>query len=91
MTVYLIHFAHKYKHAGHYLGSTKNLEARLAQHRSGQGARLMEVVTQAGISWQVARIWQGGRNKERQLKRWRNGGRLCPICKAEHIAKKMFG
>ncbi len=90
---YLIHFDRRYKHAGHYLGSTANLEARLEQHRKGTkagGARLMEVVNLAGIPWRLARTWEGGREVEGRLKRWGNGCRLCPICKAETIAQRMF-
>ena len=41
---YLIHFNQRYRHAGHYTGSSRDLAARLADHASGRGARLMEVV-----------------------------------------------
>jgi predicted GIY-YIG superfamily endonuclease len=83
--VYLIHFEWAYRHARHYLGTTTNLEQRLQQHRRGRaygGARLMEVVMEAGIPWRVVRTWEGGRELELQLKAWNNGGRLCPVCKA---------
>jgi predicted GIY-YIG superfamily endonuclease len=80
MTVYLLHFERKYQHAGHYLGYTHDLEARLKQHQAGQGARLMEVVTQAGIPWKVARTWDGGWGLEKYLKRQKNSPRLCPFC-----------
>src|SRR5262249_60539998 len=56
-TVYLIHFNQKYHHAGHYIGLTDDLDARLECHTSGNGARLMEVITSAGITWQLARTW----------------------------------
>ena len=91
--VYLIHFDVPYYHARHYLGTTYNLEARLRQHMAGcrsGGARLMEVITQAGISWRVACTWSGGRDLERQLKAWHNHTRLCPICQAERIAEEVF-
>lgn len=84
--VYLIHFERPYYHARHYLGTTNDLEHRLQQHAKGTrsgGARLMEVVTQAGIAWWVARTWIGGRELERQLKSWKSGCRLCPLCSAE--------
>jgi predicted GIY-YIG superfamily endonuclease len=93
MTVYLLHFLTPYKHAKHYLGSTSDLEIRLAQHRSGHGARLVEVITQAGIDFTLARTWAGGRDIERQLreaprakragKRQKNSPRLCPICHSQ--------
>lgn len=55
--VYLIHMKQPYFHARHYLGSTACLESRLQVHRSGHGARLLQVVNDAGIEWEVARLW----------------------------------
>ena len=81
--VYLLHFDTRYKHAGHYLGSTCDLEARLALHAAGRGARLLHVVQAAGITWRLARTWPGGKAKERQLKKQRGASRSCPICKEE--------
>jgi hypothetical protein len=79
-TVYLIHFDIAYKHARHYLGWTLDLLARLQAHRDGRGARLMEVITGAGITWQLARTWPGGRDRERAIKNRHEAPRLCPIC-----------
>ncbi|RVX43346.1 hypothetical protein EDD27_6027 [Nonomuraea polychroma] len=80
-TVYLLHFDRPYKHARHYIGWTPgDLNRRLHQHRNGSGARLMEVVTAAGIGFVVARIWDGGRNLERSLKRRGGASRSCPLC-----------
>ena len=80
-TVYLIHFESRLKHAGHYLGFCNDLARRTAQHRSGNGARLMEVVASAGIAWKVVRTWAGDRRFERTLKRRKNTPRrLCPVC-----------
>ena len=79
-SVYLLHFDHPYKHARHYLGYAVDLEARLAQHRNGNGARLLQVVAQAGIGWTLVRTWPGGRVVERQLKRQKNSPRFCPVC-----------
>lgn len=81
MTVYLLHFDRRYAHAGHYIGSTSNLERRIHQHRKGRGARLLEVVSQAGIDFTVSRTWEGDRKKERQLKNRGGASRLCPLCK----------
>ena len=79
-TCYLIHFDRRYEHAGHYLGWTPDLDKRLAAHREGRGARLMEVITAAGIGWHVARTWTGGRTLERALKDQHAAPRLCPDC-----------
>lgn len=88
--VYLIHFHEPYKHARHYLGSAVNLETRLACHQHGNGARLMEVISEAGISWSVARIWRCdspelARTLESRLKHRHEGPRLCPVCRGEPL------
>lgn len=80
-TVYLLHFTERYRHAGHYLGSINDLPARLAEHNQGRGARRLAVVKAAGISWQLARTWDGGREQEQKLKKRKSGVRLCPLCK----------
>ncbi|SRR5579871_358453 len=81
--IYLLHFDRPLAHASHYLGYTKDgqsLEARLEQHRSGRGARLMAVIKEAGIGFTLVRTWEGGRTEERLLKKLKCGPRLCPIC-----------
>ena len=83
MTVYLLHFSQPFHHARHYLGSTDDLDNRLQEHRTGQGARLTQVIHNAGISFILARTWEGGRDLERKLKRWHKSPDLCPICKAQ--------
>ena len=61
-TIYLIHFDEKLSHAQHYLGYTGgDLEARLERHRNGNGARLMQVIEERGITWRLVRTWSGGR------------------------------
>ena len=90
MTVYLLHFQKPYKHARHYLGFTDDLEQRLAAHRAGNGARLVEVITQAGIEFKLARTWNGGRDLERRLKKWHGGNRLCPLCDATALRRANF-
>lgn len=79
--VYLLHFDKPYKHAAHYRGWTVNLSARLELHAAGRGARLLQVITEAGIGWTLARTWPGDRARERQLKRQGGAARQCPICR----------
>src|SRR5436305_13660221 len=81
-TIYLIHFDEKLAHAQHYLGWTTNLDKRLEAHRSGNGGALMAAVTQAGIGWRVVRTWNGTRDDERRLKRWKKIREACPDCSA---------
>lgn len=80
--VYLIHFNRPYKHARHYLGYADNLDGRIKHHREGNGANFMRVVTEAGISWDVSRVWEGeGRDFERKLKNGHNVAHYCPVCR----------
>jgi hypothetical protein len=58
---------------------------RLGEHQQGRGARLVEVITQAGISFRLARTWPGvTRARERQLKAQGGASRRCPICLHQH-------
>jgi predicted GIY-YIG superfamily endonuclease len=79
-TVYLIHFNEPYKHARHYIGWALNVKRRLAEHAAGRGANLLAVVRDAGIGWQLARMWPGTRTRERQIKRQGGASRYCPLC-----------
>lgn len=88
MTVYLLHFdvpigdpSNSHGMAQHYMGCSDNLEERLKAHRHGYGAAIMAAVSRAGIDWQLARTWDGGRDLERQLKRRKNARFLCPLCR----------
>ena len=82
-SVYLIHFSEPFGHARHYIGWAKHLELRLNHHRNGNGANLLAKVNEAGITWEVTRVWQDvDRNFERSLKRRKEAPRLCPICVA---------
>jgi anti-sigma regulatory factor (Ser/Thr protein kinase) len=77
-TTYLLHFDRPYKHAQHW---ARDLDARLAQHADGTGARLLQVARANGIGWQLARTWPGNRYRERQLKNQGGRSRMCPVCK----------
>jgi hypothetical protein len=59
--IYLLHFDRPYRHASHYTGwvhSPTFLQPRPGAHRDGAGARLMQVVAEAGIGFQLARTWE---------------------------------
>ncbi|MEJ7810408.1 MAG: hypothetical protein WKG32_08345 [Gemmatimonadaceae bacterium] len=87
-TVYLLHFDRPLAHAKHYTGWTRDLDARLAQHRAGRGARLVEVVTEAGITFTIARTWKGTRKLERMLKRHGGQSRNCPLCSGDAALRR---
>ena len=83
-----IRFALRYRDMGRLFIAANSapgasrLIRRLAEHQAGRGARLLQVITQAGIEWTLARTWQGTRERERQLKRQGGASRRCPICRA---------
>lgn len=80
-TVYLVHFHQKYRHCGHYLGWSSNVDEREVRHKKGNGARLLQVLNENGIGYHVVRTWANAtRELERKLKRQKNSWRLCPIC-----------
>jgi predicted GIY-YIG superfamily endonuclease len=90
-TIYLLHLDKPLRHARHYVGLADDLAARLERHASGQGARMLAVCVERGISWQLVRTWEGGRKFERQLKNRKEAPKLCPVCagaKAMNRAKE---
>jgi predicted GIY-YIG superfamily endonuclease len=91
-TCYLLHFTEPYagtpartgnkpQIVSHYLGlAPVSLGRRLAAHRSGNGARLIAVISAAGIGWELARTWPPAPGLERRLKKRKKARELCPIC-----------
>ncbi len=80
-TVYILHLHTKLKHALHYTGFAINLDARLAHHAKGTGARMLAVARQQGISWELGRTFEGqDKTFERKLKRTKAVSRYCTIC-----------
>lgn len=83
--VYLIHFDRPYRHARHYMGYTSEagLDKRLDAHARGNGARLMQVITDAGITWRLARVWENATRRDERRRKGRGLKPLCPICRKE--------
>ena len=81
-TIYLLHFNTPFRHARQYLGFALNLKQRLDQHAKDQGARLKQVVLEAGIGFDLARTWPATRTAERRIKNRKEAPRLCPVCKS---------
>ena len=79
--VYMLHFTEPYKHARHYASTgPATLLNRLDRHARGSGARLVEVITQAGIGFTLVRICEGTRRTERAIKNAGGSVRYCPAC-----------
>jgi predicted GIY-YIG superfamily endonuclease len=96
-TVYLLCFTQPvgpaHHRASHYIGLTVNLDNRMREHRSGQGAALCRALRQQGGDFVVVRTWEAKGNQEayaleRRLKRWRNHSHLCPACKSSKSRRK---
>jgi predicted GIY-YIG superfamily endonuclease len=79
-TIYLLHLNTPLRHAKHYVGLADDLHARLERHANGQGARMLAVCRERGISWDLARTWEGDRSLERRLKNRKDAPQICPIC-----------
>jgi predicted GIY-YIG superfamily endonuclease len=95
--IYLLHFTPRYRHAGHYLGSSDDVEHRVQEHQLGRAdCRLTRAAAAAGVRFTLAQVWPGGRAEEGRLKGRdkkkphpsgrRTGSRtslrkLCAICK----------
>jgi predicted GIY-YIG superfamily endonuclease len=92
-STYLIHFSTNYKHARHYSGWTPHdVSERLALHQNGQGSRLCQVVTEAGIELQLVRVWQHNTNHEarlheRKIKNTHHLPSYCPICRRKETVQ----
>ena len=78
--IYLLHFDQPYRHAKHYTGWTEDLLDRLDRHAAGRGARLVEVIWQAGIGFSLVRVCEGTRRRERAIKNDGGAARYCPAC-----------
>lgn len=98
-TVYLIHFSRPLAHAAHYIGQTERagmaaweaVEARLAEHRAGRGAKLTRAAVAAGIELQLAVVWPDApRCFEQVLKNRGGGARAYPVCLAEKAKRAAF-
>ena len=91
--VYILHFrtplATGRHHSQHYVGWSRHWAWRVARHRVGGGARIMEVCADRGIVFSVAAVYTAlerggrtytGRELERLIKRAHHHARYCPLC-----------
>ena len=86
----LLHFDTPFKHAKHYLGFTEkeDIDERLHDHINGNGSKLMKAVTNAGITFKIARLWYNVTRKDERRMKNNRGAKYCPICKEEIKQKK---
>jgi len=88
-SVYLVHLAHRYRGAQHYLGFSTNIPERVKAHLAGRGAPLLAAVTKRGIAWRVVRTWRRKDGYfEQHLKRSYGLKELCPVCSGPNAHRK---
>ena len=104
-TVYLIHLnqplgGEGFKSATHYIGWTSeagvSVERRLAEHRAGNGARMLAYAAEHGITFDVVRTWTVDpatgrpptRAFERRLKDNGHVATKCPVCRKDALARE---
>jgi predicted GIY-YIG superfamily endonuclease len=70
-----------YRHARHYLGWARDVDARVAEHLAGSASPLVRAAVLAGATVTLAARYPGSRQLERRLKRWHKTGQFCPMCR----------
>lgn len=83
--LYLLHFEPPYRHAGHYLGYSRDISARIAEHLAAgaKSSPLVRAALASGSTVLLAASMPGlGRTDERRLKRQGGLSRHCPLCRA---------
>ena len=88
--IYLLHLDGPLHHARHYLGWTRDLEARLAEHTSGNGSPLVRAAIAAGATIRLAATIEGTRDDERAIKRCKDAPSRCPICQPTETERRPF-
>ncbi len=62
--------------ARYYVGWALSIEARLAEHRSGNGAAMLRAANERGIGYRIVASFPGSRDDERKIKRQKNTPRI---------------
>lgn len=70
--------ANKRGQAKYYVGFCEDgrLKERLAEHEKGFGAAITAAAVRRGIAFSVVATLPGDRDRERQIKRWKNTPKL---------------
>lgn len=82
--VYLLHFDRAFGHARHYIGFSTDPDERFQHHLLGRGANLVKHALAAGVSIELAQLWENKTVRyEIELKNRGSAIRWCPVCKRE--------
>lgn len=89
VTIYLFHFKERLHHAGHYLGSSDDIQRRSGEHGTSEGGKLMQAIAQKGIGAEIVRTWENTpRYFEAKLHKFKNNPDLCPVCSGPEALKR---
>lgn len=88
ITLYIVHFWQPFgseRHsARHYVGATKDLSRRIAEHRRGVGKGIMAYAKRAGLKWTWDVLkYDASWDDERRIKRSGHYERVCPFCRGD--------
>jgi GIY-YIG catalytic domain len=85
-TVYIFHFhrpignlANPRAQASHYCGFTEDLDARIAEHMAGRGAKIVRAAVAQGITFEIHH-WPACLAVEKLIKRRKETSVFCPTC-----------
>jgi hypothetical protein len=85
-TVYLFHFSaplgnlsNPRAQARHYLGFTEDLDARIAKHLAGKGAKIVAAALKQGLVFEIYH-WPAPLATEKLIKRRKETHVFCPAC-----------
>ncbi len=84
--IYLLHWRGPGGRVEHYVGWTRNLEARLKCHFSDRGGcPTTRRYRRGGMRGRFVRLWRGTMWGERKLQQTLEFPRDCPVCRGERI------
>ena len=79
--VYLLHWSHRTGRVEHYVGWSRDLEARMKAHASGSGGcPTTRRYRRAGMRGRLVRLWRGTMSDERTRHQTLTFPLDCPIC-----------
>lgn len=81
--VYLLHFDRPVKHARHLITvahSSFGAIGRRVSYEQLADEPLVRAARAAGVTLTIARVWDGGEARARQLRHTGGSTRMCPVC-----------
>jgi hypothetical protein len=77
---YLLHFEDRHRHAQHLLWYDDDPAWSVRANELGFGPGLVGAMRERGVPFVCVRVWHGGKEIRRELRRAHNNRRWCPLC-----------